>query len=262
MKKIFSLLLIFFYINTAAQAVEFDDSIDANIRKDYNVEEYKLPALPNASPGQSKTNTKINTPKYNPTGKIYTLKSGTKIILHSSSAISDLMPKGSRISFSAQNGILSKEGEIIPAGTIFKGRITDSHPPQITGNGGLVELCIDEIYFNGIMSKINTKISMANSKKVFLSNIKGKRSYWKNFAKATTPGRKVFGATQSCANAMSVIPILNLVSFVPLLGGAVIYTVNFAMAPVIAIFTKGGSLRIPAGSEFQIKITGDCQIKG
>ena len=102
----------------------------------------------------------------------------------------------------------------------------------------------------------------ANSKKVFLSNIKGKRSYWKNFAKATTPGRKVFGATQSCANAMSVIPILNLVSFVPLLGGAVIYTVNFAMAPVIAIFTKGGSLRIPAGSEFQIKITGDCQIKG
>ena len=255
-------MLIFFYINTAAQAVEFDDSIDANIRKDYNVEEYKLPALPNASPGQSKTNTKINTPKYNPTGKIYTLKSGTKIILHSSSAISDLMPKGSRISFSAQNGILSKEGEIIPAGTIFKGRITDSHPPQITGNGGLVELCIDEIYFNGIMSKINTKISMANSKKVFLSNIKGKRSYWKNFAKATTPGRKVFNATKGASSSMYMIPFVSFVAFVPITVGSVFYILNATVAPVIAIFTKGGSLRIPAGSEFQIKITGDCQIKG
>ncbi len=262
MKKIFSLLLIFFYINTAAIAVDFDDSIDANIRKDYNVEEYNLPALPKAAPGDSVKKTVITQPQYNPTGKIYTIKKGTKILLSSNSAISDLMPKGSKISFTAQYGILSKEGTIIPAGTILKGRITDSHPPQITGNGGLVELCIDEIYFNGIMSKISTKISLANSKKVFLSNIKGKRSYWKNFAKVTSPGRKVFAATQSCANAMSVIPILNLIAFVPLVGGAVVYTVNFVTAPVIAIFTKGGSLKIPAGSEFQIKITEDSQIKG
>lgn len=262
MKKIITTFLLLCFINTACFAVEFDTSIDANIRKNYNVEssEATLPALPNVVP--TDTPEEVHTKSVNPTGKTYTLKKGTKVLLSSKRNISDRLVKGTQISFTCQNGFLTKDNTIIPAGTIFKGRITDSHPPQITGNGGLVELTIDEIYFNGVMSKIETKVSIANSKKVFLGNIKGKRSYWKNVGKATTPGRKVFGATQTASSVMAAIPIVNLLSFIPILGGAVIYTVNLTAAPVIAIFTKGGNLTLPAGTLFEIKFKGDTVIGG
>lgn len=262
MKKLFALLLIYCFINPAVYAVNFDTSIDSNIRKDYNVAEAEatLPALPNVVPTANFVEPITKT--QNPTGKKYTIKSGTKITLSSVKTISDRLPKGTKVSFSCQHGFLTKEEAIIPAGTVFKGTITDSHPPQITGNGGLIELKIDEIYYNGVMSKIDTKVSLANSKRIFWSNIKGKRSYWRNFAKATTPGRKVFSATQTAASVMAAIPVVNLLSFVPLVGGAVIYTVNVVTAPVIAIFTKGGSLSLPAGTQFEIKLRNDSIING
>ena len=261
MKKLITLLLLFNFTFMQVYAVEFDTSIDTEIRKNYNVQaqESVLPELPDTVPTAVSD---YPAPAANPTGKTYTIKKGTKIPLVSKQVISDRMPRGSSVSFYCPNGFLTKEGAIIPAGTIFKGKITDSHPPQITGNGGLIELTIDEIYYNGVMSKINTKISLANSKKIFFSNIKGKRLYWKNFAKVTKPGRSFFGATQTAANAMSNIPIINLFSFVPLVGGAVFYTVNFTFAPVIAIFTKGGSIKLPAGSEFEIKVREESLIKG
>lgn len=263
MRKIISLFLLLNFMAMSSFAVNFDTSIDDTIRKNYNVEESEisLPALPNVAPTGSNTGS-VQQIVVNPTGKTYTLKSGTKIILQSKTTISDRLVKGSRVSFSCSNGFLAKDGSIIPAGTIFKGKITDSHQPQLTGNGGLVELMVDEIYLNGVMSKIDTKINLANSKKVFFSNIKGKRSYWKNFAKATTPGRKVFGATQTASSVMAAIPIVNLVSFVPILGGAVFYTLNVVAAPVVAIFTKGGHITLPAGTEFEIKLTNDNTIHG
>lgn len=263
MKKIISIFIMFSIINLSSYAVDFDESIDASIRKEYNVENNDLPKLPSSVPtAQENYNNITEVPKYNPTGKIYTIKSGSKLNLYSKSKIADWMQKGSRVSFSAKNGITTKEGAIIPAGTIFKGTITDSHKPQISGNGGLIELKIDEIYYNGIASRIETKISLANSKKVFHSDIKGERSYWKNYSKAMKPGRKFFHSTQTCANAMMPIPVINILSIVPLICGGVVYTVNFIAAPVIAIFSKGGSLTLPAGTEFQIKIINDNKIKG
>ena len=263
MKKFLTIFLILGIINLTAVAVEFDSSIDASIRKDFNVETNELPALPNAVPTTNPVKTEISTQnKYNYTGKIYTLKRGTKINLTSTNKISDWMHKGSQVTFSSNGNIYTKEGTLIPSGTIFKGIVTDSHRPQITGNGGLVELKIDEIYFNGIMSKIDTKVSMANSKRIFLSNIKGKRSYWKNFSKVMTPGKKVFSATHTCAMAMMPIPVVNLFSIIPLAGGGIVYTLNLVTAPIITIFTKGGSLSLPAGTQFQIKITDEVKIKG
>lgn len=259
MKKFLVLLLILCFINMPVFALEFDDTIDANIRKDYNVEEYELPALPSSVP------TAVVEPpsvKYNPTGKIYTIKSGTKINISSKSTITDRMGKGHRITFYANEGFTTKEGDIVPAGTLLKGVITNSHTPQMTGNGGLVELKIDEIYYNGLASKIETKVSLANSKKVYLGNIKGKRSYWKNYSKAMQPGRKAFKATKSCSSELGSIPIINLISPIPILCGTVIYTLNFVAAPVIAIFTKGGSLALPAGTKFQVKVTDDAKING
>ncbi len=262
MKKIITAILLFFIINTTASAVEFDSSIDASIRKDYNVEENDLPPLPSGITASENPITSSASSVYKPTGKTYTLKHGTQINLSSQKNISDWQQKGYRISFAAKQGIVSKEGAVIPSGTIFKGIITDSHRPQITGNGGLIELKIDEIYYNGIMSKIETKVSLANSKKVFRGNIKGQRLYWKNFSKVMTPGKKVFSATQTCASVMAPIPVVNILSVVPLITGAAVYTVNLAAAPIIAVFTKGGSLSLPAGTNFNIKILNDTQIQG
>ncbi len=262
MKKILSVLLILFLLNTTVFAVEFDSSIDAEIRKDYKVDENDLPELPKAIPTANIEEVPPLPAVSKATGKTYTLKGGSKVNLILRNKLSDWSPKGTYISFSSSNDIYTKEGYTIPSGTIFKGRVTDSHRPQLTGNGGLVELCVDEIHLNGVMSKIDTKIALANSKKVFRSDIKGQRKYWKNFAKATKPGQKAFKATSGAAHEMASIPIINLLSPVIWIVGGVVYVVNAVFAPVIAIFSKGGSVSLPAGTQFQIKISGDTQIKG
>ena len=265
MKKIISILLLFCVTNMAGYAVNFDTSVDEKIRQSYDVEVNEdLPALPSFAPTTKETTTitQSQNPIYNPTGKTYTLKSGTKIKLVSTKQITDWTPKGSIVSFSCLNGFTAKDGTIIPAGTIFKGRVTDSHPPQLTGNGGLIELCIDEIYFNGVKSPIETKISLANSKKIFLSNIKGERKYWKNIAATSKFGKKVFSACHTCASVLAPIPVINILSVIPLTGGAVVYAANLAVSPIISIFTKGGNIALPAGTEFEIKLTENSQIRG
>ncbi|MCD7879967.1 MAG: hypothetical protein LUG16_08565 [Candidatus Gastranaerophilales bacterium] len=271
MKKIISILLILLVCNTYAFGIDFDSSIDTDIRKEFGVDENNLPPLPEASADENyeiQNNSSNKTPtvktnvKYNPVGKNYTVSNGTRLEIVSLSMISDTLPKGTKVSFKAKNGFTTTDGTIVPAGTIVKGTVTDSHRPQITGNGGLVELKINEIYFNGIKSDINTKVSLANSKKVFRSDIKGKRLYKKNFSKIMTPGKKFFAGTRSCASAMSIIPVVNIIAFVPLVGGAVFYTLNLVAAPFITFFTKGGSVRIPAGTDFEIKFHGDSVIKG
>ena len=138
MRKIVSLFLILCFIQTATIAVDFDDSIDANIRKEYNLDDNNLPKLPSSVPTATVDIPKV--PTYNPTGKTYKLISGTKVNVVSNSSISDKFAEGIKISFSAQEGFVTQDGTIIPAGTIFKGTITDAHQPQITGNGGLIEL--------------------------------------------------------------------------------------------------------------------------
>lgn len=267
MKKILVVFLLMCFTCGSVFAISFDTSVDADIRKNYNVEDNELPALPNAAPSSNERESKspsktVQVTKYNPSGKVYILKKGTKVNLELNNSITNWTPKGSIVSFTAKNGFCAKDGTIIPAGTIFKGKIVNSHPPQITGNGGLIELSINEIYFNGVKSFIQTKVSLADSKKVFLGNIKGKRSYWSNFSRAMRPGRKFFSATQSCAGAMAAIPVINLLSFVPLAGGAVVYAVNFVAAPFVSIFSKGGNLALPAGTMFQIKLIENSEIRG
>ena len=264
MKKFISTFL-FVCFSLSAFAVDFDSSIDSNIRKEYNVEESTLPPLPSSTPSSSQTvksNIQQIPKEYNVTGKTYKVKSGTKVILTSKSTISDWSPRGSKVGFVSQQGFTTKDGTIVPAGTTFRGTITDSHRPQITGNGGLIELKIDEIYFNGIMSPIETKVSMANSRRIFRSDIKGERKYWRNISKAMTPGKKVFGATQTCASVLYPIPVIQILSVVPLTVGAVVYLVNAVAAPVISIFAKGGSVSLPAGTQFQIQTTKEIEIRG
>lgn len=264
MKKILTVFLLMSFLSQATYSVGFDTSVDETIRKNYNVETNDLPALPSVVPtaNEVEPSAQVSQVKYNPTGKTYILKNGTKVNLSLNKSVSSWTSVGSVISFTSQNGIVATDGTIIPAGTVFKGKITDSHPPQITGNGGLIEFTIDEIYFNGVKSFIKTKVCMINSKRVMFSEIKGKRSYWKNFAKDMKPGVKVFNATKDFAKDLSSIPIVNLISVVSILGGSVFYVGNAMVAPVVSVFQKGGNITLPAGTHFQIKITENSEIRG
>ena len=263
MKKFLSTFILFSLFMPIAHAVEFDTSIDDSIRANYNVEKNTdLPPLPKSVPTAIETVAIPETPIYNPTGKVHSVKAGTKIKLVSTKSITDWSPKGSVVSFKSTTGFVAKDGTIIPAGTVFKGKVSDSHPPQLTGNGGLIELDINEIYFNGVKSFISTKVCSAGSKKVFFDDIKGQRSYWKNFARNMNPGKKVFLATKDFAKDISNIPIVNLLSVVSIAGGSVFYVGNVMVAPVVSVFQKGRNIALPAGTEFQIQITQSSEIRG
>ena len=261
MKRIISIIILAIIIQIQCLAAQFDDTIDKEIRQEYKVEDNELPALPKTVPTAGEYES-IAVPKYNPTGKTYTLKSGTKLSLRLNKTISDKSPKGSKTEFSMQNGITAQDGTIIPAGTIVKGEITNSHGPQLTGNSGLIELKIDKIYFNGIMSEIETKVCRANEKKIFLGNIKGKRLYGRNMLKSMKPGIKVFKGAEEGAHRMSTIPIIEILSPVIWIGGGAVYAVNAVCAPIISIFKKGDHISLPAGTLIQVKLTSNSLIKG
>ena len=54
----------------------------------------------------------------------------------------------------------------------------------------------------------------------------------------------------------------NDVSFVPVVIGDAVFTVNIVASPIISVFQKGESISIPSGSVFEIKILGENEIKG
>lgn len=258
MKKIIFFLLLFLNFSACTASAQFDSSIDAEIRKKYNIEE--LPPLPSAEPSKPKMPEKIK--NYNASGKTYTLKSGAEIILVSQNKVSNWNREGFEVSFLLNNEIMTEEGAVIPAGTVFKGALTDSHAPQITGNGGLIKLKIDRIYYNGVMSVINTKLAEAASKKVYRSSIKGRRKYLNNCSKAMTPGRKTFKAMKKAADTLSPYPVINILGIAPLAIGSCAYIINLPIAPIASVFMKGGSITLPPGSIFRIKILGKNKIQG
>ena len=262
MKKIFITIVIIFLSLSAYCSDEFDSSIDSDIRKQYNVKE--LPALPKVEPSSTSLEKKIKIPKelssFHPTGKVCTLKNRTKLTLVSKEKISNWNSIGKKVTFISQTPIITREGITIPSGTVFKGTITNSHAPQITGNGGLIELQINEIHYNGITSVISTKIQHVNSKKIYHNDIKGRRKYWQNCAKSMTPGKKTFKAMNKGAKSLFPYPIINILSIVPLTIGVAVYLVNIPIAPVSSLFMKGESITLESGSIFEVITTGNNQI--
>ena len=168
-------------------------------------------------------------------------------------------PEGTRISFVSTYPETSTY-VTVPAGTVFKGRISDSHPPYITGNGGLIVIKVDQIIYKGRAYDIDAKVSIANGKHIFFNNIKGKRMYFQSIPKALKPGTKFFKkmwrVTCNLAKNESGVEII-LTPF-SLLTGTVVYALNLATSPVLAIFYKGKSITIPSGSPFTIQLREDA----
>ncbi len=267
-------------------ALELDLSVDEEIRKNYNpskLELESLPPLPNVKPVENTTSKPplepIEIPEAKPIGNLPPLepadnkpvikkvdkstairiKKGTKFKVKSYQAVSDSTRVGTRLSFVSQKAVTQRY-VTIPQGTVFKGEVANSHMPQLTGNGGLIVLSIDSMVFRGSTVGINAKITKANHKKIFLNNIKGKRQYWKGTKNSLKPGtkfyKKMMRATSKLANGTFTV----ILTPFTVVAGVAVYAVNFVGSPLFGLFSKGGRISIPAGSEFEIKLLEDVYL--
>lgn len=299
MKKIFFLLLLNLFCVNQALTLELDMSVDEEIRKNYNPSkleleqlpsipetEQTLPQLPDNIIQQTQNYTPPATlpsqpPKTTPvveyshnTGKVkktlpdtsmkndltaIKIKKGTKFKVKSQTKVSDWNTAGAGMTF-VSTEMVTQKYITFPAGTVLKGTIVESHQPQASGNGGLLVLKATGIQHNGRLYNIDAKITKANSKKIFFNNIKGERKYWKNVAAQVDKGERFYNKTRKTSKNLANNPIGVLISPIPTITGVVVYAVNFAGSPLLAIAAKGGHISLPAGTMFEIKLLEDAYL--
>ena len=289
-KNISTIFIIFMLLATPVFALELDTSVDDEIRRTYDPSklEQSLPALPKTAPTQqntvSKTPQTTQAPKTAPKSLPSTpaakpqlgvkklpneykfdkstairIKKETKFRVKSNSVISDYLREGAKVSFSSIRPVTQRY-ITIPVGTKFTAVVEDSHQPQMSGNGGLVVLMVDSITVNGQTRSVHGKITKANLKNIFFNNIKGKRQYWKGVANQIDKGENFYKKTRRTSSKLADNPIGVIISPIPTITGIVVYAVNFVGSPLFAIWSKGGRISIPAGSEFEIKLLEDVYL--
>lgn len=279
-KRFILSFLITLIITSPVLALNFDVSVDEEIKKKYNtnkIQEDTLPPLPKVDKQpsapqkpQQTTTTQVptTTPVYTTTVPIITktdkktalrIPSRTKFQVRSNQVISDWLREGNTVSFTSYAPVY-KKNITIPAGTVFKGVIADSHRPQMSGNGGLVVLRVTSMNYNGKTVPLNAKITKANTKKIFLNNMKGKRQYWANVGKQIDKGENFFKKTRRTSKKLADNPVGWIISPIPTIFGLAGYAVTTVSSPVLAIFSKGVNISIPAGSNFEIKLLTEAYI--
>ena len=259
----------------SAYSFDLDETVNDEIRKNYNdtkliedtgvnnSNDENLPDLPsiiknrkpqNKPDVQSNSN---NVPKALPVvSNRYSdikIKSGTKINVVNTSAISDWQTQGTTVKFKtiAQT---SGNGYTIPAGTILTGEIAESHQPQISCNGGLVAIRVYSMFYNGHTVPLNAYVVRAKDKKVFFDNIKGERTYLKTMWKKGNWGRSLFNRMLSLTINLGGSGSTLVLSPFPIAYGTLCLGANTLVSPITAFFSKGGHVSIPAGSRFILKV--------
>lgn len=285
-KKIFIIILSLFITAAPALALDLDMSVDEEIRKKYDSTKLQydvlppLPAVNSASGSAQKTQTSSSksaaqssgipqtTPSYTPEVPNVTkanlkdaikIPAGTKFQTKSTQKISDWLRAGNTLEFTTYSPVY-KRYITIPSGTKIYGVIEEVHRPQKSGNGGLVVIRVTSLIYNGKSITLNGKITKANSKKVFFNNIKGQRQYWKNVGKQIDKGESFYKKTRKTSSKLADNPVGIIISPVPTIVGIAGYTVNAVLSPLTAITSTGGSLTIPAGSTFEIKLIENAYI--
>lgn len=262
-------------------ALEFDISVDEEIRKNYNpskLELENLPPIPSVKPtkqaqpvtsipkspaippktGLAPANTKPTVYSADKSTMVK-LKKGTKFRVVSQQGVSDASRIGTRLTFISQNSVTQRYITVLK-GTTFYGEVVDAHLPQMTGNGGLIELKIDSMLYKGSTYGMNAKITKVNGRKVFVNNIKGQRKYMKNVVKQVDKGENFYKKTRQVSGNLSDNPVGIIVAPVPTIVGMGAYAVNFVGSPIVSLFNKGGRISVPAGSEFEIKLVEDAYL--
>lgn len=262
--------LLFIFLCMPAFALQFDTSIDDEIRKNYNPskleKDVELPVLPEKLDDNVKTlkaNSYQHPQQYTGFSKAEQsyvhLRKGKKIRLKLLTGVSDRSPKGTKLTFVSTYPV-STTYYTIPTGTVFKGYVLKSHGPQFTGNGGLIFININAMILNDEVQPINASVTEANSKMIFLNNVKGKRKYISSVFNSSKPGyrffKKMLGVTGRLASDGSSAMFMPFSFALGILG----YGSNVIISPALALFHKGNSVYIREGSEIEIKLLQDVFI--
>ena len=266
---------------------EIDTSVDDEIRKKYDTDkierDYGLPPLPENLKQEINDKSKTNSNNTNNTKPIIkteelpkkqyatvtekkklsqpiNLKSGMKFNVRSISVITDKLHIGARVYFKLSEPIKTKYYSL-PENTKFSGVVVNSHTPQITGNGGLVEIVIDDIIVEGNWKTINAKITKVNYKNIYLNIIKGKRQYLANVANTVSKGGKFYDKMYSHTRHLANNGITVILSPIPYIAGVATFAGYFILSPVCSFFSKGKSINIPSNTMFVIKLSQNVTIQ-
>ena len=145
-------------------------------------------------------------------------------------------------------------------GTVFQGEIIESHKPQITCNGGLVVIRINSMIYKGQVVPLKAYITRADDKKIFLNNIKGDRTYLKTMWTKGNWGRTLFNKMLTMTISLGADGTTCILAPFPIAYGTICLGANAITSPISAVFSKGGKVSIPAGSNFRIKLLEDTYI--
>lgn len=265
LKKFLVIFLALFFVQLPILALEFDTSIDEEIKKKYNSSKLEYDVLPNLP--KVNTSSSSSVPKTTP---VYTTEKpsitsvqssssteipyGTKFQVKSNQYISDKTSKGATVTFTSDSPTYKKH-VTIPSGTKFYGTVVSSHSPQITGNGGQFKVKINTMSYEGKNYAIDGKLTKANSKKVFLNNVKGKHQYWKGVANQVNNGEKFYQKARKVSSKMSNNPISSFLSPIPTAVGYVGYALCTVASPITGLAHKGGNLSVSSGAKYEIKLT-------
>ena len=277
MNRILALFIIFGIVYSPAFSYDLDTSVNSEIEqkfdsnklnKDMGIDKNSLKPSKSAKKAPKSTpvfsgalpNTSNNKAKTTASSKNgVKIPSGTTFSVKSNNAVSGWSGANTNISFTS-NYAVYKNGVTIPVGTVFKGYVENSHAGQITGNGGLIEIKITSMTFNGKIYNIDGKISKANSKNVFLNNIKGKRQYWSNVNKQIKRGVNIYNKAKTVSATLPNNPLGKIIKPIPVVGGATVTTLYSAISPLVAVFNKGQNISLPAGTVYEIKLTKDAYV--
>ncbi len=188
------------------------------------------------------------------------IKKGTRFKLKLQNSISDTTPRGTRVTFVSVYPETSRY-VTIPTGTVFKGQVVNSHSPQLLGNGGLIQIKVDQVVYKRSSYYIDSKVGIANHKRIYLNNIKGRHKYLKSTANMTRPGNQFMKKMWRISDRLSDSTGGILLVPVAVLSGVVVYGFNIVLSPVLSLFSMGESIKIPSGSYFEIKLTEDAIIR-
>lgn len=277
MKKLLLYIFILNFTFIPVFGYELDMSVDEQIKKKYDTTKLEQDVLNNSVKTEQKSSSKNNVLKtvrageldFSPSPLVITkaervyskkIPARTTFRVKSAQNITGYSPKGTKVTFTTTENVYKKT-VTIPAGTKFSGEIVNSHPPQPAGNGALLVLKINSVTYNCETYHAEGKITKAEAKKIFFNNIKGKRQYLSGIGKQIDKGGKFYKKTRSVSSKMADNPILIILSPIPPLVGIAGYTGCAVLSPVTALTTKGGNLTLPAGSEFEIKLTDSVYVR-
>jgi len=256
------------------EAFDLDLTVDDDIRKNYNSSQLvkdtnteeldSLPDLPEKLKNETlKTEVKTSSYSLPPVKSVTTgstkISKGTSFNVVNIGKISDWQRKGTFVKFKTNTPIYKRK-YTIPASTVFIGEVIESHQPQVSCNGGLVVIRIRSMVYNGQTIPLNAYVTRANSKIIFLNNIKGERKYLKTVWKKGNWGRSLFNRMLTLTINLGGDGSTILLSPFPFLYGTLCFGANTIVSPITAFFQKGGHVSINSGSQFRIKLLDDSYI--